>query len=129
MGGILRVASVEDFLMGLEHSRARADAQTLAFRGFVEAWASKYGEREVTAGDLLMCSRSLDLGSGEPRSRAIRLGKLLSLHTDQRFGQSKVERKPTLTCGKQYWRLTRIDGDCGGGSGGSGSADWSEPQN
>jgi hypothetical protein len=119
IGGILSVADVEGFLVGVEASRAKSDGETVAFRGFVESWAAKWGESDVSARDLLGCAGVLDLGQGGNHSRVIKLGFVLSGHADQRFGQWQVRKKPTLRNGYQLWRLQK-----GGEDGGSGSSGY-----
>jgi hypothetical protein len=109
IGGILGVARVDGFLTGVEEARVKSDAQTAAFRVFVEAWAAAHRSQEVTSGALLDCAESLDLGSGGGKSRSIRLGILLGQRTDQCFGEWRVEKRSGKTNGYQCWRLSRIE--------------------
>jgi len=120
IGGLLDVAGVGGFLERIREFRGRDDAETSAVRGFVEAWAGKHGEQEVTSGDLLDIAGGLDLGIGDDRRRSIRLGKLLANRRGQRFGRWHIE-KGRMVSGYQCWRLREIvHRPGGGGSGGGG---------
>jgi putative DNA primase/helicase len=108
LGGILGLAGVEGFLKNVEAWHTKSDDESLRIRIFVEHWATTSMILGATAGELLLCAESLDLGPGDTHSRAIRLGKLLGQRTDQVFGRWKIDRKEALTNGKQLWMLRRV---------------------
>ena len=105
IGGILEVAGIPGFLDNLEDARSRSDVASEGIRSFVSGWAEQYGNSEVKTSDLLPLTGDLDLGSGDDRSRGIRLGRLLLIHTDQYFGRFAIRRGRVLR-GYHLWLLT-----------------------
>jgi hypothetical protein len=107
MGGILHTSGLTGFLEGLETSRGKVDIETEDFHEFVQQWAERIGDREVTASELLAYAPALDLGTGTEQSRSSRLGKLLERRNGQRFGEWSIKKKAALISGRRLWRLTR----------------------
>lgn len=117
IGGILSVVGVPGFLERVEEFRTNADVETTIFRGFIDAWAEKFGEQDVRVSELLPLADALDLGNNVGTSRSIRLGKMLGDHLGQRFGEWVIQ-KGSLSAGYQKWRLHRFDEPSGSGGGG-----------
>ncbi len=118
LGGILQQIGVPGFLEGIETFRGKTDSESDVVRGFVVAWAEQFKDREVRVAELLPLATSLDLGNVNDRSRAIRLGKLLSERQGQQLGPWRIEKRG-LASGNQQWRLQSRDessgrGGCGG---------------
>jgi hypothetical protein len=115
IGGILQVAKVPGFLERLEEFRTRADTETAKVRDFIEAWAAKFGCREVRVSDLMPLAAPLDLGDGNPLSQSTRLGKLLAERQGQQLRGWRVEKR-RMVSGHQQWRLWQIvDASASGG--------------
>jgi hypothetical protein len=106
IGGILQVAEVPGFLVREDDGYESADPETSPFSEFVAIWAEKFGDQEITAGQLLPFAEKLNLGSGSPQSQCIRLGKLLAEQRGQSFAGWTIEKTRILS-GSQRWRLTR----------------------
>jgi len=107
LGGVLEAAGITGFLEGLESSRTTGDVQTQAIKAFVYAWRERYRDTEVPVNQLLSLADSLDLGTGSERSRQTKLGKLLHMRTDQRFGDFLIRRGSSVN-GYQRWRVEEV---------------------
>jgi len=112
IGGILEVAGIEGFLDNLAAHRAESDRESQVWRAFVRDWWGQFRGEDVSAGDLLPLGIELDLGDGDDRSRTTRLGKKLSEHEGQVFGEWTI-KKGAIVRGRQHWRLkpVRVAGD------------------
>src|SRR5215831_18113180 len=108
IGGITECVGIEGFLENLAEFRDHVDSKSRAIRNLVLDWADQFGSREVTASELLPITHELDLGSGEEKSRSIRLGKLLSRIEGQCYGAWVIKRGGFVN-GYQYWRLERVE--------------------
>jgi hypothetical protein len=119
IGGILEFHGIPGFLQNLTDFYEIVDTEVAGWRTFVSLWAEEFGEKEVTAADLLPCAlkAELDLGpvpdasqdSGGARvgrAQKIAFGKLLMTSRDRVIGEYKI----TLAGRSQRvarWRLVR----------------------
>lgn len=96
MGGILGAVGVPGFLGNRERFYTRADREAEAWRGFVEAWWTRFQTREVGVKELwnLVAPEHGEaacpdppcwLGSGSERSQKTRLGEAVASAVDRRF--------------------------------------------
>lgn len=81
IGGILMTVGIEGFLKNAGTFHARADAETIAWQRFIEAWWTIHAHMPVDAGTLYPLAVDMlpdVLGDGSDRSQRIRLGKALA---------------------------------------------------
>jgi len=107
IGGILEVAGIPGFLGNLDELYKEGDAESEAFRGFIEYWGTmvKLINRPVGVDDLLSIAENwLDLGAGTEQAKKIKLGKLLTRNRDRQFGPWHLERAAKYQ-GSWQWRL------------------------
>ncbi len=111
VGGILNSAGIVGFLENRNDLLDRADEDTLAWRAFTQLWNEEFGVKPVSTSELLpLIERgiAIEVGSGEVRSRATKLGKLLARNDRRVFGPHRVERGSVVR-GIQHWHLTNVD--------------------
>ncbi len=80
IGGVLRDAGIEGFLQGRQRMHSEADRDSASWAAFFEAWWREYGDRPMTAGELLAVAEDAlpeVIGNGSDRSRSTRLGLAL----------------------------------------------------
>ena len=80
IGGVLRDAGIEGFLQGRRRMHGEADRDSASWAAFFEAWWREYGDRPMTAGELLAVAEDAlpeVIGNGSDRSRSTRLGLAL----------------------------------------------------
>jgi hypothetical protein len=115
MGGILHAAGVPGFLSNLPEFYDRSDVEGAAWRSFVTAWASAFGEREVGVSDLYVLVRDsdiFDLGEKGEKSERSRLGRLIARQRDRRIGEYVITLGASVgPGGTATWRLV-----CAGGA-------------
>jgi hypothetical protein len=79
LGGILATAGIDGFLSNLGDFYESSDTETVALSSFLAEWWEEFGERAVTAADLMhLGSRNLDLGGGSAADLRKRLGHRLA---------------------------------------------------
>ena len=112
MGGILAVAGIDGFLGNLDEFYEESDTEGAIWRSFVEAWAEKFGDREVGVANLWSLTNEmdqpLDLGDKGDRSQKIRLGIMLKNMRDRRFHGWQISAGGKVK-GAQQWRLRRFE--------------------
>jgi phage/plasmid primase-like uncharacterized protein len=104
IGGILHVAGIPGFLGNLDAFYEDSDWEGAEWRNFIAAWSEKWGEVEVTVSNIFDLADSLELGSGNERSRKTKLGKLLADNKDRQFGACRL-KKGSAVDGSQRWKL------------------------
>ncbi len=111
MGGILEVGRVEGFLANLAEFYDEADAESAAWRIFVERWWDFARDREVGVSELYRLvidekkgPLDLDLPESNERSQKISLGKRLHEHRDRQFGIHRIVMGGTKKRAQQ-WKL------------------------
>ena len=97
MGGILDVADVKGFLSNRESLYANADADSYEWSALGRAWWTQYGDRIITAKDLLGIAKDknllLDLWGGRSGlSGQQRMGHALGAHRDRVFRKYRIKR-------------------------------------
>jgi hypothetical protein len=101
VGGVLACAGITGFLENVAALYDAADVAGAAWRSFLAEWALVFGQKTVGVAEVLpvaMRIDGIDLGSGEERSRAIRLGRLLQ------------SRRETIAGGYRLLALGRYQG-------------------
>jgi putative DNA primase/helicase len=79
LGGILATAGIDGFLDNLGDLYESSDSESIALAAFFADWWEEYGNRAVTASDLLhLGTRYLDLGGGSSADVRKRLGHRLA---------------------------------------------------
>jgi putative DNA primase/helicase len=107
VGGILSTIGVQGFLANRDRLLETADDDTATWHQFIEAWAEKYSEQDVTAAELRPIAETIiELGQGDERSRTKRLGKALRSHRDCVFGEWRIEQRGVIR-GSRQWGLRR----------------------
>ena len=96
MGGILEVAEIDGFLSNRQAMVAEGDRLTGDWLAFCGAWDECYGERPVTAKDLLGVAKQrqllLDVWGGRTELGAQqRFGHALARNRDRVFGDHRIE--------------------------------------
>ncbi len=102
MGGLLEHLGVDGFLANRGDLRSRADKDTSAWLGFVEAWWDAHGGSLVSAGELFGLANEWmpeRLGDGQERSQKTKLGNLLRSHVDRIYGGRKLVAGGKMTSG------------------------------
>jgi hypothetical protein len=110
LGGMLEVAGIPGFLGNLTELYDESDAESDAFREFLEDWWKIINLRNKAVGvvDLLPTAQGcLDLGVGTEQAQRIRLGKFLARNRDRQFGPLRLERADRYQ-GSWQWRLVSI---------------------
>jgi len=77
---VLRDAGIEGFLQGRQRMHSEADRDSACWAAFFEAWWREYGDRPMTAGELMPIAENVlpeVVRSGSDRSRLTRLGLAL----------------------------------------------------
>lgn len=104
-GWIPADVGLSGFLGYLEEFRASSDEESMNWLAFVNAWWSRFGNREVAVGDLFETAMPLlDLGAGSKQSQATRLGTALAGQRDRVYGGYRVKRRGVVH-GYRMWRL------------------------
>jgi hypothetical protein len=79
LGGVLATAGIDSFLGNLDDFYESSDSETIALAAFFADWWEEFGNRAVTASDLLhLGTRYLDLGGGSSADVRKRLGNRLA---------------------------------------------------
>ena len=91
MGGILAHAGVRGILEDRDRLYVEADAETGEWLAACELWHEKFGERPVSAGQLLLALKEvgilLNVWAGKSAlAGQQRLGRALATHRDRVFG-------------------------------------------
>jgi putative DNA primase/helicase len=126
MGGILTTVGVPGFLTNEVELYETTINTNAVLSGFIQAWAEAYGTRATGTTELMLLASFLDedpkasttpppgrnllgelLGSGNERSRRIRLGKLLREHRDTVIEGYKII-KDTVQQGVPHYRLEPV---------------------
>jgi hypothetical protein len=106
IGGILKVVGISGFLADIRSKITTPDPEAQGVRALVASWRTVFGDRWVTAGELLARANTseLELSDKSDRARAISFGKLLGRHRDRRYDDVYI--RSTGFEGKQtQWRL------------------------
>ena len=93
VGGILAAAGIEGFLGNVGEFAARADAETIAWQRFVDAWWQQHNTNPVTVRalfDLAQVVLPEVVGEGNEHAQRTRLGQAMSKHTDWIIGHRKI---------------------------------------
>ena len=95
IGGILETANVEGFLANHKDARDTSDPVSQAWRGLVEAWRERFGQRFVTVKDLLEIVGETEIGALLPeKDRGKVFGKMLQARRDKVIADYKITRNP-----------------------------------
>jgi putative DNA primase/helicase len=108
MSGILEVAMVPGFLENREEwTPDRADPETDALQGFVEAWWRYFQEEPVRASQLFqLADHHLDLEGRTEHARTVALGKRLIALKDRKVGTCFIRKAEVDAHSKvNRWRL------------------------
>jgi len=108
LGGILEAAGIHGFLENRDQRSDEADREAQRWTPFVGNWWKNYATNPVTPKDLLRFADEIipDDGKSE-RSRATRLGLMLTQHTDASFEVN--------SCVDGYLKIVRADVERPGG--------------
>jgi len=102
MGGILKNAGYDDFLENMEEFYEEADYEGAMTREFIKAWWNKSKTAGLKIQDLYdIVNRTLvdlDLGSGNPQSRNIKLGLRLRQMRDRQFKFKDLAGTERIVC-------------------------------
>src|SRR5262249_55713012 len=93
IGGILAASGIEGFLANIQEFASRADAETIAWRRFVEAWQQQHQSTPVTVRglfDLAQIVMPEVVGDGNEHAQRTRLGQALSKHSDWIVGHWRI---------------------------------------
>lgn len=92
IGGILGAAGYADFLGNRERLRAFSDADTEAWRPFVDAWAQQFGDYPKSTADLLPLATEcgISIRGHDQTSRVSSLGTLLGKRRERVFGGWRI---------------------------------------
>ena len=114
MGGILEVNGINGFLGNLQNLYHQSDAEGQAWKAFVDEWWKQLGAQQVGVVKLYEIASpafgdpiDLNLGDGNERSQKTRLGRLLVLNRDKRFGGLMITADGTKQ-GAQQWKLVKV---------------------
>ena len=114
VGGVLRDAGIEGFLQGRQRMHSETDRDSASWAAFFEAWWREYGDRPMTAGELMPIAEN-DLpevvGNGSDRSRSTRLGLALGRKRGRIFAGHRLQAVDfTDECSRRRsaWRLVPV---------------------
>jgi hypothetical protein len=108
IGGILDVAGVIGFL-DIPQEQASLEDNEGEIASLVSLWCTAFGFLPVGAAELHPLCGEVDLGGKTENDQKIRLGKLLRLNRDSRFGDLVV-REAGERGGSKLWRLVQAEG-------------------
>ena len=94
VGGVLHDAGIEGFLQGRQRMHSEANRDSASWTAFFEAWWREYGDRPMTAGELLAIAEDAlpeVVGNGSDRSRSTRLGLALGRKRGRIFAGRRLQ--------------------------------------
>ncbi len=98
VGGVLRDAGIEGFLQGRERMHSEADRDSASWAALFDVWWREYGDRPMTAGELLAVAEDAlpeVVGNGSDRSRLTRLGLALGRKRGRVFAGLRLQEVET----------------------------------
>jgi hypothetical protein len=95
IGGILETAGVADFLKNHHDARDTSDPDTIAWRGFIDAWKESHGRHFKTVSELLKTEGGEELCAliGDKCPTKV-LGKMLQTRRDKVINGCKILKNP-----------------------------------
>jgi len=109
IGGILAATEYDGFLSNLQEFYSASDIEGAIWRGFVEAWWTRFQTIDVGVSDLYPLADELDLGDGKERSQKTRLGTLLCGMRDRQFGKYRINAAPKKHGASMYQLVNLVN--------------------